>query len=122
MRGPWTLQSGSTAGTFDTWSQSVIFPANNQVTVQKNDSERNFPWMLQSPPVGGQQYQLTVQATGGATLQLQLNGLARYMDTGALGNGATVTITWPLSWAIPAVIVTSGPQGGGTVTATMKAL
>jgi hypothetical protein len=122
MRGPWTLQSGPTAGTFDTWTQSVIFPSNGVQTIQRNDSGRSLPWTSQTPPVGGQQYQLTVHATGGATLDFQLNGSTQYLSTGFLADGDSVTFTWPSSWAIPAVTVRSGPQGGGTVTATMKAL
>lgn len=122
MRGPWTLSSGPAAGWFDTWQQAVVFPSNGQKTVQVNNSGRSMPWLQTTPPTSGQQFRLTVQSTGGAQLQLTLDGMTRYFDSGVLNNGDSIIVTWPSSWAIPSFTAISGPTGGGSVGATMVPL
>jgi len=122
MRGPWSLTTGTTAGVFDTWQQAVVFPNNGQATVQTNNTGRTLPSIMQTLPATGTQFRVTVHATGGARMRLVLNGLSQYFDSNVMNDGDSVVITWPASWAIPCITAYSGPQGGGTVSATMLKL
>ncbi len=122
MRGSWYLLAGSTAGTFDTWSQAVTFANNGQFTQQINGTGRSMPPSLWGSPVAGKAYRLAVTASGGATLQFTLvDGTGQPLHaTAELADGNVHIFTWPTATTVtPWVRVSSGPNGGGTVSATL---
>jgi len=121
MRGPWYLGSGTNAGSFDSWQQAVVFANDGTPTVQTNYSGRNMPAITWAIPQAGQQFTIAASASNGATVKLDLvqAGGVTVFSTGFLGNGATMTFTWPSGTLTPMVTTAGGLQGGGTVSATL---
>jgi hypothetical protein len=98
MRGPWRVESGSTPGTFDTWSQAVTFPETATRTVQVNSTFRSMNAVAWALPAAGASYRLTAMATDGAALRFQLRDRETkqmVVDSRELGNGGTAVFTWP---------------------------
>ncbi len=119
MRGAWWLVQGGTAGVFDTWQQAVVFPNSGQQVVQTNFTGRSMPSIVTNPPRAGQLVRMSVHATGGASILLELANTAPQFSSGFLSDGAEVTFAWPVGQATPHVTVKSGPLGGGTISATV---
>ncbi len=121
MRGSWYVLSGTTAGVFDTYQQAVVFPDNGQPVLQINSSGRSIPTVGWAAPQPGETFKLVVTASGGASLRLQLlNAGGNLVDSGFLVDGQTLTFQWPNTtdvWVY--VVVSSGAQGGGKVSATL---
>ena len=118
MRGPWDIQSGTTPGTFDTWTQSIVFPATSTRTVMVNNSSRGLNAVSWSTPPSGVQYRLAVTATNGARMQFQIVDRAigkKVFDSGELGDGQSSTFAWPASNAAITVYAMSGVGSGSTV-------
>lgn len=119
MRGPWELQTGSVAaGTFDTWQQAVVFPATTARITQINYSSRGLHPLAWIGPEVGKTYRLTAQATGEATLRLQVrepSGTPVYFDSAELSNGESKTFKWPSKTALITVHAISGTSGPSTV-------
>lgn len=98
MRGPWHVLEGGKAGAFDSWSQSVRFPAAAARTVQVKyfpPALTNVHW---AKPVAGSRYVLSASATGGAKLRLKLADAAtgrQIADSGELSDGAVFRFAWP---------------------------
>lgn len=111
MRGPWQLQSGPVAGTFDTWQQALVFPVTTARSVEVNYSSRGMNPVSWALPQSGASYRLTAIATGGAKLRLQVRDKASsavYFDSGELGNGETKSFTWPANSSVVTVYGISG--------------
>ncbi|RYE81782.1 MAG: Atrophin-1 multi-domain protein [Oxalobacteraceae bacterium] len=96
MRGPWWAGGGA-KGVFDTWSQSVVFPATDTPLRQTNATGRNMTLPHWSKPETGKPYRLQVYGEGGAKLRFQLLGFGQkvVLDSGELGDGQTKTFEWP---------------------------
>jgi hypothetical protein len=125
MRGPWILQTGAVAGTYDSWSQSVIFPVSPIVITQANNSKRSMVPVSWAIPKAGDSMSLTVNATGGAKLKLQIRSATgtatNYLyDSGSLGDKQTVRFTWPANGTWPVIYAYSGvgvvSSVGGVIT------
>jgi len=115
MRGPWRIQSGNTQGTYDTWAQAVVFPETVVRTVQVNTTARNLQTVSWALPMSGTSYRLTAIASGGAKLRFQLRDKSSgkiVVDTSELGNGETVTFTWPER---PVLLIVQAISGVGQV-------
>lgn len=97
MRGQWSLQRGSPAGSFDTWKQAVVFPVASADVIQVNYSTRVISSVVWAKPVAGVSYKLTARATGGGRLKLQLYSAAgvRVFDSGELADGKSIDFVWP---------------------------
>ena len=96
MRGPWVKQSGTVAGTFDTWSQSLVFPASPTETVMANGNSTGLSKVKWGAPVVGSTQQLRIANVNGATLRMMLySGGTMVFDTGYQGNNYTKRFVWP---------------------------
>ena len=96
MRGPWVKQSGTVAGTFDTWSQSLVFPASPTETVMANGNSTGLSKVKWGAPVVGSTQQLKIANVNGATLRMMLySGGTMVFDTGYQGNNYTKRFVWP---------------------------
>ncbi|NMG46095.1 Atrophin-1 multi-domain protein [Aromatoleum toluvorans] len=118
MRGPWTRQSGTVAGSFETWEQAVVFPPTASTTVMVNGSGRSLQPVSWALPVAGQAYRLRALTTGGARLRLQLRDKASgatLFDSKELGNDQVVDFVWPSAAVTPVVSAISGVGGASTV-------
>ncbi|BAL23279.1 hypothetical protein [Azoarcus sp. KH32C] len=123
MRGPWSLQSGTVPGAFDTWQQAVVFPPTTTATVMVNGSGRSMqpvPWAI---PVAGQSYRLTAITTGGGRLRFQLRDKGSgktVFDSNELGNDQIADIVWPSGSVTPVVTAISGVGGESTVRGELR--
>lgn len=125
MRGPWQLQSGASLGTFDTWQQAVVFPANAQAVTQVNYSSRGLHPVNWALPQVGKTYRVTAHTSGGGKLRLQVrdpSGSPLYFDSGELTNGEGKTFAWPDPRAIVTVYATSGVGTVSTVSGELLQL
>lgn len=106
MRGTWTKMSGNVIGSFDTLSQSLVFPATTDVrTVMNNYSNRSLSTVTWAKREVGAEQKFTVKATGGATLTLNVySGSSLVLKTPNLGNGESYKFIWP---AVGYVILTA---------------
>ncbi|KAF2859817.1 hypothetical protein K470DRAFT_258499 [Piedraia hortae CBS 480.64] len=118
MRGPWTLVSGSTAGTFDTFGQRVVFPKGNTVMTGWGISDR-VSW---GPPKTGEKLRMTAYGSSGASIQLQVStGSTKLVDTGALTNGKTKDFPWPSGADLnPVWTIKSGSAANGWVSVDLR--
>nr|WP_315401240.1 Atrophin-1 multi-domain protein [uncultured Duganella sp.] len=110
MRGAWMVQGSNSAGpgTFDSWEQSVVFPATTRKLSQINYSTgvSKVSWAKLTP---GTPMRLTAVAAGGATIRMQVKvANAIVYDSGYLGNGTAVAFNWPSA-------------AGGSIAVTMLA-
>lgn len=96
MRGEWQVQGGGSGpGGFDTWQQALTFPYTEKKLSRVNYSTgaSHVSW---SALKAGEKMRFTSVASGGATIRLQVKvGTALYFDSQYLGNGSSVTFTWP---------------------------
>lgn len=119
MRGPWVLQSGPALGTFDTWSQSVVFPVTGATRiVQQNYSKRSIVPLLWSKTLADNEtLRLTVYATNGAKMRIVVRDAAgkNLVDTGEVGDKETARITWPVGASLPIIYTMSGVNGASNV-------
>ena len=124
MRGPWQASDGGALGRFDSWEQAVVFPPSATPIVQTNASGRSMPAIPWAVPRAGATVRLKVSGSGGATLKLDLMAIdsgALLLSSGFVRTGTDKTLRWPATPARAVVTVTSGPAGGGRVSATLVA-
>ena len=95
MRGIWQLPLGGlSAGVFDSWRQSVVFPATaKKISAVNYTSLSKVSW---SVPAGGTAMRFLSATTGGATMRLQVMvaGVVT-VDSGNMFNGVWHDFTWP---------------------------
>ncbi len=114
MRGAWKLNSGPRVGVFNTWQQRVLFAPASGPAVQTNYSNRNLNPVSWAVPQAGEAYRLTVNASGGARLRLQLFALkssAKLFDSGELEDRRVVVFNWPAEQTRAVAVVYSGDGG-----------
>lgn len=97
MRGAWIVQGGNVAGpgSFDSWQQSVVFPHTTTRLSQVNYSTgpSKVSWASVEP---GTEMRFRSVAWAGAKIRIQVEVKNKlYFDSDYLGNGASVTFTWP---------------------------
>lgn len=118
MRGHWHRRTGTESGQFDTWRQEVVFPPTATPIEMVNTSGRNMHAVTWAAPLAGKTYRLSAFASGGATLRLELrdksSGATRYASQD-LGDGQSVSFTWPSGTINPVVVVRSGTGGESAV-------
>ena len=110
MRGPWQGLKGPASGVFDTWAQALVFPKTERPVVQTNTTSRGLNAVLWAKPKAGGIYRVSVKATGGALLRIQLRNKAGawLYDSGQLQNGQHTQLTWPADDARVVLEATSG--------------
>jgi len=124
MRGPWVMVDGVQPGSFDTWSQSLSFPApaDGRPVIQKNVSSTGLghvDWAKISP---GTPMRFTVNATGSAQLQLVVFGDGKKVaDSGGLSSGASFQFVWPADGTITLIAI-SGSSTPSSVSAELISL
>jgi hypothetical protein len=114
MRGAWKLDSGNQAGVYDTWQQRLMFAPASGPVVQTNYSGRILNPVTWAIPKAGEAFRLTVHATGGARLRLQLFALKssqKLFDSGELADERVVVFNWPAEQARAVAIAYSGVGG-----------
>ncbi len=122
MRGGWRLQSGPQLGTYDTWKQAVVFPANSSRVVQINTTGVGFAKLAWAKPVAGKVYKVTANTTGGAQFRLSFTDCkdaSKSVDSGILSNGGSFQFTWPASACWSTVWAYSGVNQASTVGANL---
>jgi hypothetical protein len=122
MRGPWSRQSGTGTAAYDTAGQRLVFEPANGKTVYVNGSNAGLTRVTWAKPPEGAQVELSVSATGGATLRLQVssNG-AVTEETKHLGNGQSRRFVWPADAKLT-LTATSGASGASSVKASLTRL
>lgn len=120
MRGPWYKQSGTANATYDSGSQSLVFDPTTTKSVHVNANNTGLTKVIWAVPQPNSQVKLTVAATGGASLRLQVrdNGVTIY-DSNTLTNGQSQRFKWPSGKATMTVIATSGTSGASSVKADL---
>jgi hypothetical protein len=112
MRGKWAGADNQVDyGVFATWQQAAVLPQANQ-TLTSGWNNQRVPW---GAPEVGKTYRLTVETTGGGTLQYevlcQAPDAAHSKDSGVLANGQTFDIVWPAGDCTPFLTVKSADAG-----------
>lgn len=113
MRGTWLFPHTSVKGpgSFDTWSQALVFPnmASKVTLINYNNEVSKVAW---AKPVPGGRMRFESQSTGGATIRLQVNVAGKVIfDSGFLENGAAANFIWPTA-AAGQVTVTLQAESG----------
>jgi hypothetical protein len=122
MRGPWTRQSGTGTAAYDTTAQRLVFEPASGKSVHVNASNAGLTRVNWAKPREGAQVELSVSATGGATLRLQVSSKGAVTEeTKDLGNGQSSRFAWPAE-ATLTLIATSGASGASTVKASLVKL
>jgi hypothetical protein len=119
MRGPWTRSSGTATGTFDSWSQTLQFPASATRTVMSNANSTGLSKVSWASRAVGSTQRFLVTATGDARLRMIVySGAKQVFDTGDLTNGNSARLVWPAgAWII--LYATSGINQASTVRADL---
>lgn len=122
MRGPWTRSYGTTTPEFDSWSQSLVFPAAASQTAVSNGNSTGLSKITWGKPVVGSTQKFSVIATGGARLKIAVySGGTLKFQSGNLGNGESARFVWPTgAWII--LTAYSGVNQVSTVRAEMAAV
>jgi len=98
MRGGWWRTKGTVSGEFDTWRQSLVFPATTTQIEQANATGRAMNPVTWATPVAGESFRLAVDAAGGASFRMviadKVTGATVY-DSGYLADGESTTLVWP---------------------------
>lgn len=117
LRGTWTKISGDVVGTFDSMTQSLVFPVTKNVkTVMNNYSGRTLSTVYWSQRQPGTEQKFSVKATGGATLAMTVySGSNVVLKTANLGNNESVRFIWPTGGSVM-LTGTSGLGQASTVT------
>jgi hypothetical protein len=117
MRGPWQLNGGTQLGNFDTWTQTLNFPATSTTIYQSTVGGLSSVYW--SKPAVGSTQLITVKATGGASVQFTVySGNVNYFGSARLTNGQTARVTWPVNaWSV--MSAASGTGAASSVTVTM---
>lgn len=119
MRGPWFLQAGPQLGVFDSSQQTLVFPATTVRIVQANGNSTGLSKVSWGMPPAGSTQRVTVSATGGAMLRIQVrSGGKQTFDSGNLGDKDSARITWPAGASV-VLVATSGVNGPSTVRADL---
>lgn len=122
MRGPWSRQAGTGTAAYDTLEQHLSFDAATGKTVYVNTSNAGMTPVTWAKPHAGAHVQLSVSATGGATLRLQVrSNNVMVQDTLDLANGQSRRFVWP-SNAKFTLTATSGTAGPSSVKASLVRL
>lgn len=125
MRGPWTGEQGATPGTFESWSQSVIFSQTSRRMVQKRSLPSSITDVAWAAPVVGESYRLTCLARGGAKLRLILSDAASgkaVIDSGELSNGESYAFSWPQQDISASLYAISGIEVASSVRGDLRRL
>ena len=122
MRGPWSRQSGTGTAAYDSAGQRLVFEPASGKTVYVNASNAGLTRVNWAIPPQGAHVELSVSATGGATLRLQVssNG-AVTEETKHLGNGQSQRFAWPADAKVT-LTATSGASGASSVKASLTRL
>jgi len=122
MRGPWSRQSGTGTAAYDTVGQRFVFEPASGKTVYVNASNAGLTRVTWAKPPEGAQVELSVSATGGATLRLQVssNGVVTE-ETKDLGNGQSRRFAWPADARL-ILTASSGTGGASSVKASLVKL
>ena len=122
MRGPWSRQSGTGTAAYDTHGQTLSFDAAPGKTVYVNASNAGMTPVTWAKPQAGTHVQLSVSATGGATLRLQVSGNnVMVHDTRDLSNGQSTRFVWPADAKVK-LTATGGTAGPSSVRASLVKL
>jgi hypothetical protein len=80
------------------------------------------PLLWSTAPKVGDTLRLTVNATGGATLKLQVRTSASsiLLDLGELGDKQSVRFVWPTGGAITVLYANSGINGASSVSGIVE--
>lgn len=127
MRGPWKVVNGDgVPGDFDTWKQAVVFPPGSSKVEQVNSRGNSLHPVTWAKPQAGAAYRLSVTASGGGTLRMQLYDSAslreKLYDSGTLANGESVVFKWPGGQGGVTLTVRGGGSEGSSVSATLIAV
>lgn len=117
MRGPWQLNGGGQLGSFDTWAQTMNFPATSTTIAQSTATgTTGVNWAY---PAQGTTQLLSVKATGNAAAQLTVySGGNVVFNSPRLSNGQTARFVWPANgWSVMSAF--SGTGAPSSVTATL---
>lgn len=121
MRGAWWRTKGPVSGEFDTWRQALVFPATTTLIEQANATGRAMAGVSWSAPTAGDNYRLSLDATGGATFRITIadkaTGATVY-DSGYLSDGQTITFAWPAGLSFK--VTTWGRSGTANVESSLK--
>ncbi|MET0267759.1 MAG: Atrophin-1 multi-domain protein, partial [Duganella sp.] len=119
MRGPWKRDWGTTTGSFNTWTQSLEFPAASTSTGMSNGNSTGLSKIIWAKPAVGDNLKFTVQATGGAKLRIVVySGSKQVVDTGNLSDQQSARFTWPTgAWFV--LYATSGVNVASSVRADL---
>lgn len=122
MRGPWSRQSGTGTAAYDSLGQTLSFEAATGKTVYVNASNAGMTRVTWAKPQAGTHVQLSVSATGGATLRLQVssNNLMVH-DTRDLAHGQSRRFVWPADAKLT-LTATGGASGPSSVKASLVRL
>jgi hypothetical protein len=122
MRGPWSRQSGAGTAAYDTAGQRLVFEPASGKTVYVNGSNAGLTRVNWAIPAQGTHVELSVSATGGATLRLQVssNG-AVTEETKDLQNGQSTRFVWPADAKLT-LTATSGAGGAGGASSVKASL
>jgi hypothetical protein len=117
MRGPWQLNGGPQLGSFDTWTQTLNFPATATTIYQSTVGGPSS--VIWAKAVPGTTQLLTVKSTGGASVQFGVySGSTPFYGSPRLTNGQTARFVWPTGgWAV--MSAGSGVGAASSVTITM---
>lgn len=120
MRGPWTRQSGTGTGKFNTYSESVEFGPTTAATTLVNGTGRGLGGVTWAKTPAGTTMKLTAITTGGGKFRAQVyTGSKMTFDTGAMVNGATARFVLPTGgWYVFYAI--SGVGASSSVRATLE--
>lgn len=128
MRGPWTPYTpGSSAAPFNTFTQSVEYPALPTVTEQQNGNGTGIGGgsiamggVTWARPVAGATYRLTAIGTGNAAVRIVMySGSSQVGGTPYLTNGQSANFVWPASGGWATVWTKNGVNQAGSIRATM---
>jgi len=122
MRGPWSRQSGTGTAAYDTAGQRLVFEPASGKTVYVNGSNAGLTRVNWAIPAQGTHVELSVSATGGATLRLRVssNG-AVTEETKDLQNGQSTRFVWPADAKLT-LTATSGAGGAGGASSVKASL
>ena len=120
MRGPWTRQTGTGTGKFNTYSGAVEFGPTTGPTTLVNGTNRGLAGVNWAKATAGTTMKLTAITTGGGKFRAQVySGSTIAFDTGMMINGATARFVLPTGgWYV--FYVVSGTGAASSVKATLE--
>jgi hypothetical protein len=123
LRGAWNRRSGGDASAaYDSAQRALVVTASAEATTLQNVSNRLLTLAHWARPKAGDACELTVKASGGATLKLDLvaGGKVVY-SSGALNDGQRAVFPWPANDVVTVGEVTTAPGRAAVVSASLMA-